>query len=134
MKSKLRCQLIVGIVLLLVTFVATAQDQDDLSIAQLKEQIQKLEGIDRDPTTPFEVKSINRDFLNARRAKLRTILARRIEALRKYRAGLGSALTTDESKVIENAISLLDMDLQDLEKQTPANAALESTSGTSPTK
>src|SRR6266700_5117577 len=134
MKSKFRFQLLVGVVLLLATFVTAAQEPDDLSIAQLKEQIQKLESIDRDPTTPFAVKSINRDFLNARRAQLRTILARRIEALRKYQAGLGSALTTDESKVIENAISLLEMDLQDLEKKTPANAALESTPMTSPTK
>ena len=134
MKSKFRCQLLVGVVVLLVALVAAAQEQDDLSIAQLKEQIQKLESIDKDPTTPFEVKSINRDFLSARRVQLRSILTRRIEALRKYQAGLGSALTMDENKVIENAISLLEGDLQDLGKKTSTNAARESASVASPTK
>src|SRR5205823_1832617 len=81
-----------------------------------------------------EVKSINRDFLSARRVQLRSILTRRIEALRKYQAGLGSALTMDENKVIENAISLLEGDLQDLGKKTSTNAARESASVASPTK
>ena len=132
MKTKFRPLLFIG-VMLLVTLSASAQGQDDLSIAQLREQIQKMESIDRDPATPFEVKSINRDFLKTRRVQLRTLLATRIEALHQYQSGLGSALTTDENKVIENALSLLEKDLQDLEKMSP-NAAQETSSGASPTK
>lgn len=131
MKSKFRSRLFIAVVLL-VTLVAAAQEQDDLSIAQLKEQIQKLESIDRDPATPFEVKSINRDFLKTRRVQLRTILARRIEALRKYQSDLGSDLTKDENKVIANSVTLFEKDLQDLDKKM--NAVQESASAASPTR
>jgi len=85
------------------------------SIEQLVEQIKTLEAVDRDSTTPLEVKSVNRDFLRERRFHLRNLYSVRISALRKYQASVALSLTSNELKVLEAAIRQSEKGLQDLE-------------------
>jgi len=133
MKTKLLVLFLVGVILPLepLGFAASAQEPQDLSIAQLKEQIKKMESIEKDPTTLPEVKSINRDFLAKRRVQLQGQLAKSIEALRNYQSKVGPSLTGDEKKAIENSIGLLEQDLKDLEQTFP-NAAQNSSDSESP--
>src|SRR6266404_957087 len=88
--------------------------QQVTSISQLKEQIQKMERLDRDPSTPEDLRKINRNFLEARRAQLRDLLISSIDALRKYQSGFSSSLTPDENKVIEVRIKDWEKTLEDL--------------------
>jgi hypothetical protein len=97
---------------------AWAQQPD--SINQLKEQIKQMEAVDRDPATPADVKSLNRDFLKTRRAQLHDLLVKNLDALRKYQANLGSSLTPEETKVVESSIQDLEQALQE-EKQASSS-------------
>jgi hypothetical protein len=111
MRSILLTLRLIGLILL-VAFAAVGQEKNDLSVAQLKEQILKMESIDLDSNTPSELKSINREFLNKRREQLRSLLTRTIAALRKYQSSIGPSLTADEHKALENSIALLETDLK----------------------
>src|SRR2546428_5711926 len=103
-----------GLILLAAT-LCWAQ-QPVASVRILKEQIQQLETIDRDPATSDDVKILNRRFLNERRSNLRVVLRQRIETLRKYQTNVKSALTAEENKILEDSIAELEKDLQDLER------------------
>jgi hypothetical protein len=102
------------------TCPAWAQQPD--SINQLKEQIKQMEAIDRDPATPADIKSLNRDFLKARRIKLHDLLLKNLEALRKYQSNFRSSLTAEESKVVEGSIQDLERALQE-EKEALSSSA-----------
>lgn|GEM_PF-1172841 len=108
--------LVCGIVLLAAL---TSAQQPATSIATLREQICKLEVIDRDPDTPPEVKSLNSGFLAERRAQLRELLAQRIAALHKYHAAVQSALSPSELQAVESSIHKLEVDLQALTDGRP---------------
>src|SRR5215510_12140559 len=115
MRNGFRSLALSGGMLVVVAFAAMSQEPDELSIAKLKEQIQKLESVDQDPNTPPEVRNINQNFLTTRRAQLRSIVASRIEALRKYQSSVGPDLTANENRVIEEAIDSLNKDLEVLD-------------------
>ena len=95
-----------GLILLAAT-LCWAQ-QPVASVRILKEQIQQLETIDRDPATSDDVKILNRRFLNERRSNLRVVLRQRIETLRKYQTNVKSALTAEENKILEDSIAELE--------------------------
>src|SRR5687767_11846617 len=54
------------------------------TVEELREQIAKLESIDRDPATAAEVRELNSTFLAERRAHLRAELKKRVGALEAY--------------------------------------------------
>ena len=91
-----------------------AQQRPD-SISQLKEQIARLETIDKDKDTTGEVRSLNRGFLNERRAQLVVILKKRIEALRKYKSTVQASLSATENQTLEGLIQDLDADIKSTE-------------------
>jgi hypothetical protein len=92
----------------------------------LREQIARLESIERDPATSPEVRELNRNFLLARRAQLRDELKKRVGALVGYLTTSGSLLSEAEAKTVRASIESLTAELQSLggtaapEKETNA--------------
>ncbi|HEV2707432.1 MAG TPA: hypothetical protein VGV59_16060 [Pyrinomonadaceae bacterium] len=114
---------------LCLTPLMPAQAQTQVaSIGELKEQIQKLLDVERDPSTPLDVKALNHTFLEERRAKLRTLIQTRVNALRKYQSSVKATLTDDENYVIENSIKGLESEVREIEKQMEGGAAVEASS------
>jgi hypothetical protein len=108
-----------GIILLAAT-LCWAQ-QPAASVSNLREQIQQLESIDRDPATSDDVKTLNRRFLNERRSLLRTVLQQRIETLRKYQTTVKTSLTAEENKIVEDSIVELEKEVRDLDREIKAS-------------
>lgn len=104
--------LITSITLLAPVKIAFAQ-QD--SIKQLKDEIALMTEIQKRPDTTPEVKQANAKFLLERRNKLKAMLQGRIDALREYRATIGSRLSAEESKVIEKSVQDLELELSHLD-------------------
>src|SRR2546423_983038 len=124
MRSKLIGILIAGALLLTLSFQARGQEvASSASITELKEQIAKLLSVERDETTSAEVRNLNHNFLEERRAQLRTLLQKRINALRSYVATVGPALTAKEVQGVENSIRDLERDLQDARADSPVTSA-----------
>jgi hypothetical protein len=94
-----------------------AQSANEISIDQLKEQIQKLSAIERDATAPSEVKSVNRIFLKQRRVLLQSLLQKNVDGLRGYLERLGPALSPEEKLIVQNTIKQAELDLKTLNEE-----------------
>jgi hypothetical protein len=115
MRDSLRKNAIaVGLVFLMV---CPALAQQGSSIDQLKQQIAEKQAIDRDLTTPAEVRKINRDFLNQQRKELREALTKAIDDLRKYASQV--SLSASQKEVVAAAIQAKIADLTELDKAAP---------------
>lgn len=93
------------------------------SISKIREDYERLLAVERNPETPPEVREMNQNFLNQRRAQLVAALRTRINALRMYQASLVSTLSGDENQAVEKSVSRLIEELQALEPQKEAPAA-----------
>ncbi len=127
-----------ALVLFLITIVTALAPikivfaQQD-SIKQLKEQIALLTEIEKRSDVTPEVKEVNAQFLRERRARLKAMLQGRIDALREYRAKIGSALSAEEMKVIENSVQDFESELSQLNgtgNPSPAGATVAATTTT----
>jgi hypothetical protein len=121
--TRIRSLLLIAWLIASMCCPAFAQQQSG-AIGELKEQIQKMESIDRDPATPADVRNLNRNFLEARRAQLRELLIKSIAALRKYQSSFRSSLTSEENKEIENKIGDWEKTLQDLKETVAGDQTL----------
>lgn len=101
------------------------------AIAQLKQEIERLEAIDRDPSVAPEVKELNRGFLLERRRRLQALLQVRVKALRDYAATVRSTLTAEEMQVIENSIREMEREMAPAGAE-PAAEAVTAEGGGSP--
>jgi hypothetical protein len=99
------------------------------TITQLKEQIARMELIDRDANTSEEVRHINQGFLRERRVQLQSLIMAKLEALRKYQGDLDKSLSSQEQQVIANAIQELDQELRLLKNSLPPSKVTESPAG-----
>lgn len=97
----------------------------------LKEQIARLESIERDPQTSPEVRELNRSFLLARRAQLRAELKKRVGALVSYLSSGAGILSSAESDAISASIRNLRAELQSLGGEASAKDSNE-TMGAAP--
>lgn len=96
------------------------------SIAEIKEEYERLLAIERDPSTSAEAREMNRGFLEARRAQLADALRKRIGALRKYQSSVATSLSDEERRVVEGSIQQLAAELQALQparSDPPADAS-----------
>jgi hypothetical protein len=93
------------------------------SISEMKEEYERFLAVERDPSTPAEVKEVNHQLLEARRTQLRTAIETRLGALKKYQSSMGGTLSSEESLVIGNSIQALERDLSGLTAVTKAPAA-----------
>src|SRR5437667_735883 len=117
--------LIVTGLLLLVSFNGSAQQKQDASISRLKEQIQSLLEVERDETTPAEVRELNRSFIRDRRIQLRALIQENAGALRKYLASAESSLQEGEKEIVQNRIKQAEDELKTLDKQLQENSSAE---------
>ncbi|MDT7690479.1 MAG: hypothetical protein QOE46_3238, partial [Acidobacteriota bacterium] len=104
-----------GLVLLTPAPARTQEVASVGNIVKLREQYEQLLAVDRDPSTPTEVREVNRTFLKERRAQLAQALRNRLGALRKYQAGVAATLTDDEKRAVEGSIQKLADELKGLE-------------------
>jgi hypothetical protein len=135
MRMKWAFTLVFAFVLLQGAAAARAQEvsQSPGGIDELKEQIAKLARVEGDASVPAEVRNLNRGFLEERRARLRALLQNKLEALRSYRAAVGSALTPDETRQVDDSILGIEKDLRELQPGATRPAAAEaSTAGVAP--
>jgi hypothetical protein len=109
--------------LILVGAILCSAQQPASSVRTLKEQVAKLEAIDRNPETSEEVRTLNRKFLNERRSQLQAALALRLETLRKYHLTVKALLSADENKVVEESIAEVERDIEDLKNKTGTSDA-----------
>jgi hypothetical protein len=127
MKTKWTSMMIIAFILLSGAAAAHGQEVAKPSnrISELKEQIAKFAGIENDEAVPAEVKGLNHGFLEERRAQLRALLETKLNALRTYRATVGSALTPEEARVVDGSIQDLEKELRELQPGAaqPAPAA-----------
>jgi len=86
----------------------------------LREQIARLESIERDPETSAEVRELNRDFLLARRAQLRAALKKRVNALETYLSSGAGILSSSEADAVSTSIRNLKAELQSLGGEAPS--------------
>lgn len=93
---------------------ALAQQSGAPAANPLREQIARLESIERDPSTSPEVRELNRGFLRARREQLRTELKKRIGSLVGYLSSSGPLLGEDEVKAVRASIDSLTSELRSL--------------------
>lgn len=104
----LRFLLLLSLLLTLGT-VVSAQETDQ-TIARLKTEIARRRAIDRDDSTPAELRKTNRTNLdNARTALLNEVQAR-ISALEKYVNTLGDSMTPAEKNDVRSALQKLSAD------------------------
>lgn len=93
---------------------ALAQQSGAPAADPLRDQIARLESVERDPSTSPEVRELNRSFLRARREQLRAELKKRIGALVGYLSSSGPLLRGDEVKSVRASIESLRAELQAL--------------------
>jgi hypothetical protein len=117
MKAKVTMASIIAVILLVVCFSTQAQQVQSASIGDLRKQIQDLLTIDRDESTPSEVKNLNRKFITERRAQLHLLIEKKIEALEKYQSSVSTIITPDEKRRVEKAILDLRGELENLNRE-----------------
>jgi hypothetical protein len=112
MKSKITSALLVlAIIMPGITATGQQPQQNDLSIAQLEAAIEKLEAVERDPTTPPEVRNLNSGFLQENRQRLRAMVENRVGALGQYLVNFRAVLTPSQVQAVEASIQKLQQHL-----------------------
>ncbi|HYE14325.1 MAG TPA: hypothetical protein VD968_07795 [Pyrinomonadaceae bacterium] len=121
MKDKITRLLVIAALSLTCGVAASGRQSQpkDVSVNQLREEIAKLEAVENDPSTPPEVRELNRSFLQQRRRQLNALLQTRAASLRQYLSRMKGHLTPDEVKVVERSIDDLEQGLSAAET-TPA--------------
>jgi hypothetical protein len=119
MRSKLIVLLLAyAITLLPMQFAAAQQPQAD-AVEQLKEQIKRLEAVDRDASISEEVRLLNHKFLDSRRQQLWDLVDKRIADLRAYQTKMESTISADEKALIETSIQQLQASVRGLDSLPP---------------
>ncbi|HUS12709.1 MAG TPA: hypothetical protein VMZ30_19725, partial [Pyrinomonadaceae bacterium] len=114
MKQTLLAVLISASLLFPVASAFAQQSETD----QLKATIQRLEEIERDSTTPAEVKQLNHGFLVMRRQQLQALLQKRLKDLQSYQSKIGASLSKEENAVLDFSIRNLTQELNNLRSET----------------
>lgn len=107
---------------LLAPCLCLAQQPAEGNIAQLREQIARLEKIDFDPEASPEVISLNREFLRERQAQLKALVKRRIAALQQYLNTTGDMLRAQERQAVEDNIRALTEELSESGSQAESDS------------
>ena len=118
--------LLIILLLILPPMSVCAQNGGDVSVAQLKEEIQRLAAVERDQTTPADVRTLNRIFLKKRHLEFQALLQKNITSLRKYLETLEASLKPEEKLIVENTIKQAEMELQSFAEQREALSNNES--------
>ena len=106
--------LLIVISLILPSISLAAQTPKEPTVAQLKEDIQRLLVVERDEKTSAEIRELNRIFLKKRRIQLQDLLQKNVEGLKKYLATLDASLSPEEKLIVQNTITNTEKELQAL--------------------
>src|SRR5438445_12061464 len=85
---------------LLAPLAGRAQEPQTKSVERLKDEIQKMEAVDQNPSTPPEIKELNRSFLAERRRQLYLALKKTKDALEVYLTSVAASLTPAEIQTV----------------------------------
>jgi len=102
----------VVLVIAVGVFATVHAQQTGAEAIQLREEIARLSAIDRDPSTLWEIRNLNRSFLDDRKSRLRALLEERFTALQTYRRLV--SLNLDERRTLDESIRKVERELQDL--------------------
>lgn len=115
MRKLSRRVILIGASIWLATGGVVRAQEPEVGIKDLKEQIQQLAKIESDAGTPDDVKEINRGFLQKRRERLYSLLKKRQSALQRYQASVGTLLSANENRVIEDELLSIAQSLRELD-------------------
>jgi hypothetical protein len=120
MRNKMSARLIMA---LLITVNGTAfgrewsvpfPRQAPTEIEQLKQDIERLEAADKDPTLSASVKQMNSRYLQQKRSEFETKLNNEISSFRKYLEMAGASLTQEQKQEVEGKIAALEQYLKNI--------------------
>ena len=103
MKTHSSLLLLLTSLLLMCAHSALAQDPAQ-DIEQLRNDVQRMEAVDRNPASDPEVRELNRRLLVAKRAQLDALISARIAALRTYQADFRSSISDQQNQELEDRI------------------------------
>lgn len=112
--------LLITALLLCGSVVFAQQSADDVTIAQMKATVQRLEGLVGDANIPPETRQQLNELLFEKRGELHALLRQKRDALR---SSLRGNMTARESNAIANTIRQLDQQMRQLMKASTALAA-----------
>ncbi len=115
----------------LMTRPAFPQSQVEIQIKELKENIRKLEAIDKDKNNSSGIKERNGLYLREQREQLRDLLLLQIKDLKAYKAGVGSALNQEQNRRLDSDVVVYEKDLQEVEAAIPTSSPTGSSRGAS---
>lgn len=99
--------LLIGALLLVAPSDLCAQESTKLDVAQLQKEIARREAVERDESTPADLKAINRVNLDRRRAELVSAMQSQIAGLQKYLDTLGDSITPEERETARASLRQL---------------------------
>ena len=120
--------IVITTLIVLLSMNVLAQQTEELSVAQLKSQIQELLKIERDGTASTEIRQLNSIFLKKRRVQLQATLRKNLEGLRNYLSTVGPTLTSEEKLIVQNTIDGVEKELQSLAADLPPSSDVQASS------
>ncbi|HSS21389.1 MAG TPA: hypothetical protein VLL54_15040 [Pyrinomonadaceae bacterium] len=120
-----------SLIFVAVCMTAPTISAQQITIAELRDQIRKFELVARDSKAPSQVQSINESVLRNRRLQLRTLLRYQLESLRKYQAGYQTHFSAKEKQTVVSGINALEVEIQSLDH--PSLTAASSSRTEAPT-
>src|SRR5450432_1130892 len=103
MKRLLAMWLCILVLVPLPVLMAQTQDPPD-QIARLQTEIARRETVDRDESTPADLKAMNHAALDKKRTELLNAIQARINGLQKYLETLGTSVTPDEREYAQRLL------------------------------
>ncbi len=119
--TMLRKLSLAGLFMVVCLLPFTTEAQQAASVSQIREQIRRMLAVELDAATPPDVRELNRTLLKQRRAQLRELLQRRLDATLKYRADFKAVLTPDLDASIRQTINELIREINELGTGVAAN-------------
>lgn len=131
--------LVVVCILALVCPGLVYAQEESTTTQKLREQIEVMEKIEKDPATGDEVRNLNRTILADRRGQLAARLTKEIDGLEKYSQTITASLSDSEKQKIADRVAVLRNEVNALKQNessiaaAPANLAPNRTSENSGT-
>lgn len=91
---------------------------------QLRDEIRRRQLVENDASIPADEKTMNRQILVERSARLKLVLQQKLDALRRYKTTLGDKITEGELAEVNGSIDDVSRELEPMETSSAAPAAV----------